>query len=279
MDPTRLLFTRQQISHLVPQLDDATLNYWMREGVIRAAEGGGGRGQHRRFRYSEVNLAAILNEVRQYGAGVPSLKSLSSVFHTSEDWALALGVNLLEVRLLYLLHEISADFERNGYYPAPAEEMPHRDADDVSRITGDPRVRLNSWSEISEWLKKSNFYRSELGARFEDAHFELFHATNRAEVKAHWTTLMHIARMPSEESAHRASSIDLTYFTRDLDGRWTLSGSVEVGGAGISHIAINIPRLLYRTWNGEPPAPKTAPEYTDQLVENLMIYGQRENGE
>jgi hypothetical protein len=111
-------------------------------------------------------------------------------------------------------------------------------------------------------------------AHFKDQHFSLLKATSSKDVEANWLILMHIAREASSETARKVSPTDLTYFTRDGSGRWTISGPIEVGKAGVSHISIHIPRLLYRTWNGELPPMEESPTYTDHSIDDIVIYDQ-----
>lgn len=87
------LFSRQQIAEITG-LDDSTLNYWMREGVLRAAEGGIGRGSHRKFTYHEATLAGILNELRHFGVGVKAMARLAERFHEAIDWMAARAIDI-----------------------------------------------------------------------------------------------------------------------------------------------------------------------------------------
>lgn len=78
MDPTASLYTRQQLGQLAG-LDDTTLNYWSREGLLIPAEGGTGRGSHRRFDFVQVNKAAILGAMRRFGLNLTTLKSFADL--------------------------------------------------------------------------------------------------------------------------------------------------------------------------------------------------------
>lgn len=78
MDPTRILYTRQQLG-LLAALDDAILNYWSREGLLVPTEGGKGRGSHRRFDFVQVNIAAILGQMRRFGLNISVLRSFSDL--------------------------------------------------------------------------------------------------------------------------------------------------------------------------------------------------------
>jgi DNA-binding transcriptional MerR regulator len=112
MNPAAILYTKQQIGELT-HIPADVLNYWMREGVLRPASGGEGKGSHRRFPYWEVNLAAILREVQQFGAGLASLKALAGLFHRAADWARSVGLELHEPRLILLIQENRLQFEKH----------------------------------------------------------------------------------------------------------------------------------------------------------------------
>ncbi|EPR16161.1 hypothetical protein M527_22220 [Sphingobium indicum IP26] len=78
MDPIRALYTRQQVGNLAG-LDDTTLNYWSREGLLVPTEGGSGRGSHRRFDFVQVNIAAILGQLRRFGLNISIMRSFASL--------------------------------------------------------------------------------------------------------------------------------------------------------------------------------------------------------
>lgn len=248
MDLGRILFTRQQIGELIG-LDDTTLNYWMREEVIRSVEGGGGRGQPRRFTYSEVNLAAIINEVRRYGAGLPALKSLAEGFHSAEDRCRAIGMEPRELRLVWILRDVLRQFQKHGFYPAPAVDVPHLVPDHRGPITQEDKVSLREWAQVKDWLRSAPFYQEQLQAVFEDQHFGWAETLPDDQIDD-WLTLMLIHRPPSKRD-HDSSSLDLVYFTREENGDWRLSGpkAVSNGSGQFSHIAIEVYRLIYEVWN------------------------------
>ena len=76
------LFTRQQVAQLTG-VDDSSLNYWMREGLLRPAEGGSGKGSHRRFDFVQVNIAAIYGQLRRFGVNIAALRSLNDLLQSS----------------------------------------------------------------------------------------------------------------------------------------------------------------------------------------------------
>lgn len=76
------LFTRQQVAQLTG-VDDSSLNYWMREGLLRPAEGGSGKGSHRRFDFVQVNIAAVYGQLRRFGVNIAALRSLGDLMQSS----------------------------------------------------------------------------------------------------------------------------------------------------------------------------------------------------
>lgn len=78
MDPTRSLYTRQQMSQLTG-LEDALLNYWSREGLLIPTQGGAGRGSHRKFDFLQVNIAAIMGQMRRFGLNIGVMRSFAQI--------------------------------------------------------------------------------------------------------------------------------------------------------------------------------------------------------
>lgn len=78
MQPDRSLYTRQQLGKLAG-LDDTTLNYWSREGLLVPTEGGQGRGSHRRFDFVQVNIAAILGQMRRFKLSLTVMRSFAEL--------------------------------------------------------------------------------------------------------------------------------------------------------------------------------------------------------
>jgi len=112
MDPTRILFTRQQVGELA-ELDDTTLNYWSREGLIVPTEGGKGRGSHRRFDFVQVNIAAILGQLRRFRLNIAMMRSFAELLQSAAQIGAARELHpynyLLAAKLANYLHNF-----RNG---------------------------------------------------------------------------------------------------------------------------------------------------------------------
>jgi len=71
------LYTRQQLGELLGLADDV-LNFWIRNGLLLASEGGQGRGSHRKFDLFQVNIGAVLAELRRYGVNIGVLRQLAA---------------------------------------------------------------------------------------------------------------------------------------------------------------------------------------------------------
>lgn len=82
MQPDRSLYSRQQLGELAG-LDDTTLNYWSREGLLVPSEGGQGRGSHRRFDFVQVNIAAILGQMRRFKLSLTVMRSFAELLQNA----------------------------------------------------------------------------------------------------------------------------------------------------------------------------------------------------
>ena len=55
------------------------MNYWSREGLLVPSEGGNGRGSHRKFDFVQVNIAAILGQIRRFGLNISVMSSFAEL--------------------------------------------------------------------------------------------------------------------------------------------------------------------------------------------------------
>jgi hypothetical protein len=70
--------SRRQLSIAIG-MPGETIAYWLKEGLIFAVgDQKQGRGNHRRFGYEAVHIAAILAELSRYGMNTTGLRNLSS---------------------------------------------------------------------------------------------------------------------------------------------------------------------------------------------------------
>lgn len=103
-----MLYTRQEIAERTG-LNDDVLSFWIKRRLLEHAEGGEGKGSHRRFHYSQINIAVILAVFRDnFGANIATLSSLAallqSAVRTFKDSPLHVGDWTQAARLGGLLH-------------------------------------------------------------------------------------------------------------------------------------------------------------------------------
>lgn len=249
MDPARLLFTRQQLGEIA-QLDDTTLNYWSREGILRPAEGGGGRGQHRRFAFYEVNLAAILGELRNFGVNVPSLKQLADKFHAALDYfdQHEMGRGTPEYDGVFNCYLIRKQIRQYGSYTYSAGRgaVPDELSDlEVHEEHGIKRVEMDYDRAIQFWRHTSR------EDQYTEKASQIAQSLDIDEYNHHWSYYSLVtsinARKPDEEV-----STDADYFYRDQAGEWQLTPDVsKAARESISFIGVDTGRLTYRMWSLE----------------------------
>ncbi len=142
------LYSRQQVARLTG-LDDSTLNYWMREGVLQAAEGGMGKGQHRRFAYHQINLALLLNQLRGFGVSLPALKRLAFRFHDAlADYQHA-GITRENDDIVDTIIRIRQEVAEQGFYEDTVSE------EDLAK-----------YIELFPWFATKKIYRSHSHLRY-----------------------------------------------------------------------------------------------------------------
>ncbi len=73
-----LLFTRQQVAELIGASDDV-LSFWIRNDLIAPTKGGAGKGSHRKFDLFQVNIAAVLVELRKFGVNIGTMRTLAQM--------------------------------------------------------------------------------------------------------------------------------------------------------------------------------------------------------
>lgn len=140
---TDTLLSRWQLREATG-LPDATLDYWSRNGVLRTAQGGGGKGQHRRFASGEVVLAGILGELMKFGVPLSSMVSLAERFHRSVDWVDQHGIGG-SMRLIPEMMEYWEEYSNNGRVEVFDDPVTY----DPEAIRMDRKARLlSSWDEV-----------------------------------------------------------------------------------------------------------------------------------
>lgn len=71
-----MLFTRRQVAELTGASDDV-LSFWIKNDLITPTSGGSGKGSHRKFDLFQVNIAAVLLELRKFGVNIGTMRSLA----------------------------------------------------------------------------------------------------------------------------------------------------------------------------------------------------------
>lgn len=259
-DLRRQLFSRQQIADLTG-IDDSTLNYWMREGVLRADSGGGGKGQHRRFRFAEVNLALIFNQLRTFGISMPSLRQLSERFHAALDFMEAAGIDPRDDGAVSNLLMIRRSIASRGYFPVFFRA---NDRADFKR--GAPWIlemerfsdEYGTHEEVRlDWQQAVDYYRAipDLYGRAPDANetypVEVVGSIAAVDIDLYsqhdpyWyaATALNL-RFPSDD--FRTSP---TYFYRGENGDWLISAG-DPDQSIVSFIGVDIEHLSALTWGG-----------------------------
>lgn len=144
MQPDRSLYSRQQLGELAG-LDNTTLNYWSREGLLVPSEGGQGRGSHRRFDFVQVNIAAILGQMRRFKLNLQVMRSFAELlqraavlgsgrdlhpgnYSSAANLADRLDMfrkgNIVEVRAHALAEQAPANLKREAYLDWLSERRP-----------------------------------------------------------------------------------------------------------------------------------------------------------
>lgn len=94
--PPEQLYSRSELAELA-RVPEEVVAFWGREAIIIHAEGGDGRGSHKKYDFAQVNIAAILGSIRrQFAPKTEVLKSLAE--------RLQLAVRLISSSNLYYLN-------------------------------------------------------------------------------------------------------------------------------------------------------------------------------
>jgi DNA-binding transcriptional MerR regulator len=256
MDPRRLSFTRQQIGELA-DLDNSTLNYWSREGLLRPAAGGAGKGSHRRFAFHQVTLAAILSQLRGFGISAIELRKLADRFHAAVDWLAARGIDHLNIQRVFDAYILRKAIVEDGYFawrPESDDDFPGISRHDDKR--GAVEVRLN-WSQaVDFWFAKSRASDPERVPTPAELAVVESMATRGdlrefSDHRQYFDAITAICdRVPDEEVSTTSD-----YFYRGEDGAWHLSpDEAEAARNALSYIGVDIERLSHQIWYGSRPS-------------------------
>jgi len=244
------LFSRQQIAEITG-IDASTLNYWMREHVLRPVEGGAGKGSHRKFAYYEVTLAGILNQLRIFGIGLPALARLSQRFHDAQDW---LATHNIEVRNFHLIQ--SAVFIRRAILLDGSFRWFIR-PEDEGTFAGFQLHRLDqhlAWVDLDWEQALTHGFKASCG-------FTLNQALSPEERNLvwSWNTLQAIEEF-ERHGAYFEAMIELVpeypdikttlpqHLIRNGAGEWELARRSYVPSWGVIFIGIHIKLLVHQMW-------------------------------
>jgi len=157
------LYTRSELGKLA-SVDDATMNYWSREGLLIPSEGGAGRGSHRKFDFVQVNIAALLGQLRRFGLSISVMRSFA---HLLQDAA-----RIVDCGRLHPANYTDAAHLADKLHSFRAGEpvlVPARDAS-AERPSGMSRKAFTEWlladrpavdeHEVVEYLLRSIDYDS-----------------------------------------------------------------------------------------------------------------------
>lgn len=87
-------FTRQQIAERIGASDDV-MSFWLKSGLLVPSRGGAGKGRHRKFDIFQVNIAAVLFEMRRFGVNIAVLREMAALLQRGTELALGAECNFL----------------------------------------------------------------------------------------------------------------------------------------------------------------------------------------
>jgi DNA-binding transcriptional MerR regulator len=134
IDPATL-FTRQEIAERTGLSDDV-LSFWAKRNLLVPAEGGEGKGSHRRYTFPQINIALVYAVFRDhFGANINTLTSLGDLLQRSVkrfegakihvgDWSTAAGIaqRLHDFRTGKDVMVRARDYDEPGYDKLPLDE-------------------------------------------------------------------------------------------------------------------------------------------------------------
>lgn len=240
--PKDTTFTRQQIGALTG-IADTTLSYWMRESILRPSSGGGGKGQHRRFRFEQVNLAGVLERLRRYGVVIGSLRQVADLFNraieTFSEWKLSKG----ERDAVSSLCSDRDEILKKGWLEVPIfdrEEFPGRQRH-AWTLGGDRKAVRLDWSEAVAYRRESFD-----GSDYTERAIALAENVDPSEYASLYYLYLIIEQVPEKIS----SGDGLDYFYIDEGGLWAVAPSIANAPDDVdSFIAIDFNRLMFNIWS------------------------------
>lgn len=245
------LFSRRQLGELAG-LDASTLTYWTREGMLRPAQGGGGKGLHRKFAHSEVNLAAILMELSRCGVSAIALRALAKKFHDAMDWFEANSLTRETTEACGHLVACHDEWVSTGHIELDdVPQLPNFDAAWPKRQSRDGKgtVRVLTWEQAVVQA------RGAWPGLISDGIIEVATTTSEAEWRLTEAYFDAITRVPNKRQRRRSKPAawpeSLLCFMRLDDGDWTIARDPEEAIEFGRFTAIDLSRLHRSLWGDE----------------------------
>ena len=222
--PSQEPLSRSGITSVTGVPNDA-FTFWLRRGLVRPIDAPSGPGRHLRFQWYEANIAAVMNQLRQFGLPIDALLSIAATYRGAIAWAERVGLaDRNEVQALWTTYKLHDDQRRGGY--------------SLDDLAGD----LDYFSD-----------EQRLGAKRITPKIRSVHAsTSRADFDQPY---MSITEQPEPRVRGFGERSDLTHFWR-VDDEWRF----VVGGNGpydalldrvFSTIAVDVRTVIYFVWNRE----------------------------
>jgi len=244
------LFSRKQLGQLAG-LDPSTLVYWTREGMLRPAEGGGGKGQHRLFARTEVNLAAVLMEMMRAGASAAFMRTLADNFHAAMDWMSERGVTRANAELYGHVLACRQEFSIHGQIEIP--DIPDIAEFDNSLPIGQSRergsreaVRLFSWQQLLAYERAKQGDDALI-----DGAAQLAETASEDEWRLQHAYFDLLTTPPPRRLASGDPARRFSHFLREDDGSWRIARDIHEAEDHGRFIAIDTNRLFWAIWSAE----------------------------
>jgi len=246
------LFTRQQIGAFTG-IETSALNQWIREGILRPAVGGSGKGNHRKFAYHQVTLAGILGELRSFGIGTPALGRLADRFHEALAWMSDRGISRRNVGRIYEAWTIKREIAADGGYMMLTDEA---EAEQIA-----PGHRLERDEHGFRWLTLSWEEVCQVVGRQRASKGRVFLQPDERDLVASWRTKAELDEFGAFEPYFEAlTEIDLRpverisreeeiAFYRTEDKDWLLMSNNISSPVRTSYIGLNPAALAHRIWS------------------------------
>lgn len=221
--PSQEPITRKGITSLADIPNDV-VTFWIRRGVVKPIEGPAGTGRHLRFAWHEVNIAAVMGQLRLLGAPIDSLVSLAATYRAAIEWGLGYGLSRGEVLAL-----------RTVFH---AQDMYERGALDADKLASYLAV------DAKETVRPD---------RITERVLDLSGQVNRTDFEQHWETFASIYEQPTPGRYYASPHESGTFFWPSKDG-WKVSHdrlaeSAAAHDGALALIKMNVPSVLFLVWN------------------------------